>query len=322
MEKKLPIVALAAALLMAIIGIGYFIVKSDEPEQEAALQDEKENLKKPVPQEELKAETPDPIVYEEHKAPNNEEQQRKVMKADETKVAAPQQPASKDDAMKPQLHAEHERMLKEQVPRMYDDLFKELALPDEQRQKVENHLVKAMKSESEIDFKLLDPTVPVEEVLKEQEKLARELQGDLNGVLSQQEQDVVKKHQDDLPKKMQKQQIMALVESLNLPGGEKENVRTAVETAVQNLESKKRVGQYSAQDIAEIRKQFGGAKPGDPEFMRATIEISSNQIKSLLKDLEHLPRDQYDALKTQIEMPLEMMRQNLRQQGPPPGKRQ
>lgn len=312
MEKKIVIAAVLVALAAIVLGVGFYML-TEERDQEASLDEVQENLKA-EPEEAAQKEPANATGHQENRADEHDaEAQRRAMRAAEANTMPSNQAApSQDDAQAPRGQTQDE-VIKQQVPRLYEDLFKELALPEERRKKVEDHLVNAMKTEADFGLKLLDPNVSVEEVLREQDRFARQQQGDLSGVLSAQEQDVVKKHQNDLPKKMQKDQIMMLVERLNLDGREKENVKNTIERAVQNNESKKRLGQYTAQDVADLRKQFGGAKPGDPEFMRATIEVSANEVKTLLKDLEQLPKEQYEAIKQQMEMPLEMMRQSLKQ---------
>jgi hypothetical protein len=304
-EKKTtrPIPLLLVVLTITILGISYYFI-SGGSEKEPSL--EEVNI-------DLNAEhKKDPKEKEADPAPVKEEYLPVIANEEKPIPKAVPQPSNKNEAPPSTANAQRDDAMKKQIPLIYEDLFKELALPEEKRKQVEEHLAKSMKSEADFGFKLFDPNVSVDEVLREQERLSSERQRGLGGILSLNEQELVTKHQNDLPKKAQDKHIGMIVESLKLEESEKENVRSALDRAMQNMDERKRIGQFTAQDIAEARKQFGGAKPGTPEFMRANIEASATHIQGVLKDLEHLP--QYEAIKMQIVMPLEMMRQSMKQQ--------
>lgn len=315
MKKKTTIAALLIALTGFLFGICFYFV-SAERNKKASWEKPQEVIRdEQVERKNEKPETNEEVILENKLENNFGEKPTSKRAALENSLPADQQtPKANNLPQSGAVDAMLNSGIKRQVSRFYDDLFKELDLPEEQRKQVEEHLVKSTKSELEFDFKLLNPDVPVDELLRDQDRLSRELNKDLKGILSEREQELIMKHQKDYPKKMQKSQIMMLVDGLNLEGEEKETVQSAIELAVQNLEAKKSMGEYSAQDIVDYRKQFKGAKPGDPDFIRATIEASTQRNKTLLKGLEHLPKEHYEAIKKGMEAPLEMMQQVFKHQ--------
>jgi hypothetical protein len=301
---KVLLSVLAGIILCIIVYLMTTAPKKDDPREEFPKDQKKEEEKGLDEQEKA------PILLNEGKKPATDyEEKRELAKAPN----APPKPGATNEGESPSTNNFLNEAIQKQVSLLYKDLFKELALEEEPRKEVEEHLIKSMRYEAEFDLKIFDPNISVDEILQYQDKLSRQQRGRLGEILTPSEEEVVKKYQSELPKKRQEQQIAMLLNNLHLEAGEKENVKNALERAMQNVEEKKKIGEYTAQDITNMRKQFGNAKPGDPEFMRASIEDSAKKINGILKDLKHLPIEQYEAIKKQMEMPLEMMRQGMKQ---------
>jgi len=313
MKNNVTFPALIIVLAAMICGIGYYLI-SAAGKKDASLEEQHEETKVEL-KKEPKQEEPPAIINQENQVPDQEIPKPVAMP--NTEPASPQAPNQNDRS---KADAFLDEALRTQVPRIYEDLFKELNLPEEQRKQVEGHLAKVMKAKANFEMKILDPNVPVEELLRDQDRLLKEGQAGLGGILGQREQDVVAKHQNELPLKMQKKQAEMLADTLNLQGNEKEKVTNVLERAMQKMEQNKNIGQYTEQDITDARKKFAGAKPGSQEFLRATIEESTKRVKSFGNYIEQeLPKEQSDVLKKQLEMPLEMMRKSLKQQPPQGG---
>lgn len=315
MDNKFAVGAVLLALVGAMFGFGYFLFTDGH--EVAMERDESHDKKNEAHKQEEPARRDDaPSDSFRNFAPSDSLGSRddnKAAPAHNNQAATP--PLQRMDPQQKKAEAYRDEVLKQQVPVMYDDLFKELSITDDQRVQVEKHLAQSIKSEADFEMKLFDPKVSVEDLIREQDRVTADMKGGLRGVLTPTEQDIVSKHQNDLPKKAESEQMKMLVDSLNLQGADRDNVQNAVDRAIKNLDPSKHVGQYSAQDITELRKQFGNAKPGDAEFMKANIELSEKRVSGFLKELEHLPKDQYEAIKKQVQGPLDMMKQNMQQQG-------
>lgn len=312
MKMKIITVGVLVACAAAIFGISYYLKSGPENSDSEIAQNDEHKAKdenKDIIQEQAHPDTAMPEHHEENRGA-----------VADTENGQKEQPSNhggmNDPAMKARLNEMQERAIKEQIPRLYADLFKELSLSEGQKEKVVAHLSKSMQSEAQFGMKLLDPDVPVEEVLREQEKLSRDLREDMKDVLPDREQELIKNYQNNLPKKMQKKQLFAVVDGLNLDAKQKEDARGIIDRAVENMKAKKGLGQFAREDIVEMREKFRGAKLGDQQFMKATIEVAKAQNESLLKNLKDLPKDAYNAIEKQQGAPLEAMEQMLKMNPP------
>ncbi len=101
--------------------------------------------------------------------------------------------------------------VQQQLDLTYGDLFTELSLPEGKRQQVANQLSSSMKAEAQLGAKLMDPNVAVDDIMRAHDKIAQDRLGELSKILSPEQVDSVKQYQNDLPKRMQKKQLMGLV---------------------------------------------------------------------------------------------------------------
>lgn len=308
MKKK--VIISVCSIVIAVIVFGFYYYKKSTNKEMALLEEPQENphAEEDSEQREL------PNAFVEDNADSDFAEPPMPAMADEIKSEPTNSAEGKENDDPSPMAAMRDKMLRKHLESLYEDLFKELVLTQEQRKQVEDHLVKSLKTEAEFDFKLIDPKVSVDKLLQDQKRLSDELQQDLSGILSLREQNLIRKHQKELPQKTQRKQAMMLADALKIEGEERENATNAIMRAVQKLDTKKSMGEYTAEDIHAHRKQFGGAKPGDPEFMRATLKASSERVKEFLKELKDLPKEQYEALKKQVES-FEMIRQSLENQG-------
>lgn len=226
-------------------------------------------------------------------------------------------PHSRDDSVP--LDDGRKKAINEQVSVLYDDLIKDLNLPEESTKKLIDHFSNSMKSEMEFGAKLMDPNASIDDLLKMQESLTQRADGELDKFLSPIEKDKAKAYQNNLPQNSQKKHFAQMVDQMAISDEEKARANAIIERAVEQSDPKKNFGNLTREDIVELREKLAGKKPGSPEFMQATLEMGETEVKKLLDNLQELPKQEYEILKEQIEMPLKMMRESMKHQGPPPG---
>lgn len=228
-----------------------------------------------------------------------------------------QGPHSRDDSVP--FDDKRKKAINEQVSVLYDDLIKDLNLPEESSKKLIDHFSNSMKSEMEFGAKLMDPNASVDDLLKMQESLTQSADGELDKFLSPLEKDKAKAYQNNLPQNSQKKHFAQMVDQMPISDEEKARANAIIERAVEQSDPKKNFGNLTRENIVELREKLAGKKPGSPEFMQATLEMGETEVKKLLDNLQELPKPEYEILKEQIEMPLKMMRESMKNQGPPPG---
>lgn len=302
-KSVITVTALSGILIAGLIAAIFYMGSSHEEDELASLPHDQANL--PPKQRENEH------LGSDHAPPdnnnyNNNNQPKKATQGKEASNADLHQPAGQE-LEKPDSAAMKEAV-QQQMALLFDDLFKELSLAPEQQQKLQSHLSKSMQSQAELAPLLLDPNTPVEEVLKRQDKLLQAQSSELGSFLSSKEQEAVKKYQENLPKKMQTKQLMGIVEQLGVSGAEKENAQRIIERAIDKTETKKASAKISKEEILELREKFGGKASGQ-EYMKANMEAGAEKVKTLLKNLEELPKETYDKIKEQIEMSMKMMEQ-------------
>lgn len=318
-KYALIIVSIVILLPTIIYSMRTYFELNEQKEQNASLREENDNLQKKLQEKEdhLTEYSRHLAVAQRELASCNYgagtksqfESQGTLPKAAVDLAPKSQEPNLK--AEKSSFDKIREQVIKDQVPYLYNDLLKELALPEGKSKKLSDHLAKTIKAEAEFGMKVMDPNISVDDLMRLQETLTEGFDADLRGILSPREQEMVRSYNGNLPKKMQNKHFMNMVEQWGLNDSDKERAKAVIERALDGMETKKNLGNFSKENILELREKFAGKKPGSPEFLKTTIDLGEAESQKLLKNLKELPPKQYESLKQQIEMPLGMMRQQL-----------
>ena len=305
-RSVISLTALFGILIAALVAAIFYIRSGDKEEEIASLPNDQANLQEKGGEKKHEA-------FDSNRQKgdldnvNNDEMKKAQASQKDSANGDFNQPAGQD-LEKPDSAAMKEAV-QQQMAVLFDDLFKELSLPPDQQQKLQGHLSKSMQSQAELAPLMLDPNTPVEEVLKRQEKLLQAQSAELGSILSAKDQEVVKKYQENLPKKMQTKQLMGIVEQLGVSGADKENAQRIIERAIEKTETQKASAKISKEEILELRGKFAGKNAGGEEFMKANMAAGAEKANNLLKNLKELPKEQYEKIKEQIEMSMKMMEQ-------------
>ncbi len=301
---KPSVINLSALLVLLIAGLvgAIFSMKSNEKEEDRAALTQDHIAEEDKLKEQEKE--PEESALNSQEVAQDTRANAHMRPPEDPAIRAPEQEIQKTD------NSPASEALQQHVVALYGDLFKELNLPAEQQQKLNAHLSKTMRSQAELGPLMFDPNIPVEDVLKRQEKLVQEQSAELGGILAPQEQEILKQYQDNLPKKMQAQQVDGLVEQLGLSGADKENTQRVIKRAMENIQPQNTKGKISREEILDLRAKFAGKKMGGAEFTEAGMKAGAENLNKFLKNIEKdLPRDHYEKIKEQLEMPMKMMNQ-------------
>lgn len=243
-------------------------------------------------------------------------------------AATPKKKGSMGEMMKmsrkmmdsPAMKEQMRKTMGQLVEENYADLFQELGLSPDLRDKVTQALIDRMIAQQEMGMLLLDEELSPEEVLRRQAEMEGRQKGALGALLGNQATRL-EAYDKTIPDRMQARTVDKDLQSLHLQPTQQAQVRSIVLEEQKDLQTGLRsMGggvcrsqAMTAEDIRKAREMMGqGSGAGQQDLEALVKSMAESRERTLARVQPLLSPEQFEAFKKQQDAKVQMMEMGLK----------